>query len=298
MAKVKKAGLGRGLSALLGETEDFVTPGSEESAPASGEAVVRLSLDSIDPNAEQPRKRFNQTALEQLAASIKAVGVLQPILVHKNGARYSIIAGERRWRAARLAGLSEIPAIVRDMETTMRYEAALIENLQRDDLNPVEEAMAVKGLMEQCGYTQEAVAERIGKSRPAVANLLRLLNLPEEILAMLEEGRLSAGHARALVTIEDRLMQLRLANLAAAQGWSVRQMEKICAAQNAPKPEKKEKPERPAEFSQLENMARRAFGTKAEIDGDEKKGRLILRYYSQEDLQRIWDMLEAVLPQD
>lgn len=293
----KKAGLGRGLSALLGETETFVTPGSESAQTKDGE-VVRIAIDQIDPNENQPRKRFKQEALEQLAASIKAVGVLQPILVHKTEGRYSIIAGERRWRAARLAGLAEIPAIVRDMETTMRYEAALIENLQRDDLNPVEEAMGVKALMEQCGYTQEAVAERIGRSRPAVANLLRLLNLPEEILTMLEEGKLSAGHARALVTVEDRLMQLRLANLAAAQGWSVRQMEKICAAQNAPKPEKKPRPERPAEFSQLENMARRAFGTKAEIDGDEKKGRLILRYYSQEDLQRIWDMLESVVPED
>lgn len=295
----KKAGLGRGLSALLGETDDFVTPGTEEISPKADESVVRLSLDTIDPNADQPRKRFNQAALEQLAASIRSVGVLQPILVHKNGARYSIIAGERRWRAARIAGLTEIPAIVRDMETTLRYEAALIENLQRDDLNPVEEAMAVKGLMEQCGYTQEAVAERIGKSRPAVANLLRLLNLPEEILAMLEEGKLSAGHARALVTIEDRLMQLRLANLAIAQGWSVRQMEKICAAQNEPPTAPKRPiPERPAEFSQLENMARRAFGTKAELDGDEKRGKLILRYYSAEDLQRIWDMLASVAPED
>lgn len=294
----KKAGLGRGLSALLGETENFVTPGSEESTAKDGEAVVRLSIDSIDPNANQPRKRFRQDALEQLAASIRSVGVLQPILVHRNAGRYTIIAGERRWRAARMAGLSEIPAIVRDMETTMRYEAALIENLQRDDLNPVEEAMAVRGLMEQCGYTQEAVAERIGRSRPAVANLLRLLNLPEEVLSLLEEGKLSAGHARALVTVSDRLMQLRLANLAVAQGWSVRQMEKICAAQNEPKSAPRPAPQRPAEFAQLESMARRAFGTKCEIEGDEKKGRLILRYYSQEDLQRIWDMLETVAPQD
>jgi len=294
----KKAGLGRGLSALLGETEDFVTPGDEGAANKGEEAVVQLSIDQIDPNENQPRKRFNQEALEQLAASIKAVGVLQPILVHKNGSRYSIIAGERRWRAARMAGLDAIPAIVRDMEITLRYEAALIENLQRDDLNPVEEAMGVRALMEQCGYTQEAAAERIGKSRPAVANLLRLLNLPKEILDMLEEGRLSAGHARALVTVNDRLAQIRLANLAAAQGWSVRQMEKICADQNGQKEPPKPKKERPAEFSQLENMARRAFGTKAEIDGDEKKGRLILRYYSQEDLQRIWDMLESVVPED
>ncbi|MDO4739170.1 MAG: ParB/RepB/Spo0J family partition protein [Eubacteriales bacterium] len=292
----KKAGLGRGLSALLGETENFVAPGDET---AAGERVERLSIESIDPNADQPRKLFDQEALEQLAASIRSVGVLQPILVQKNEGRYSIIAGERRWRAARMAGLSEIPAIVRDMQKSERFEAALIENLQRDDLNPVEEARGVRALMEQCGYTQEAVAERLGKSRPAVANLLRLLGLPEEILNMLAEGRLSAGHARALAGLNDRLAQIRLANLAAAQGWSVRQMEKICAAQNAPeeKPAKPERP-RPAEFSQLENMARRAFGTKAELDGDEKKGRLILRYYSQEDLQRIWDMLASITPEE
>lgn len=294
----KKAGLGRGLSALLGDNENFTTPGSDDGSARTGERVVLLSIDTIDPNPDQPRKRFRQDALEQLAASIRSVGVLQPILVHKTGERYAIIAGERRWRAARIAGLSEIPAIVRDMQTTQRYEAALIENLQRDDLNPVEEAMAVRGLMEQCGYTQEAVAERLGKSRPAVANLLRLLSLPDEILSMLEDGRLSAGHARALVTVSDRLMQQRLANLAAAQGWSVRQMEKICAEQNGAKPQPRPKADRPAEFSQLESMARRAFGTKCEIDGDEKKGKLILRYYSQEDLQRIWDMLETVAPVD
>lgn len=293
----KKAGLGRGLSALLGESKSFVAPGGEAQSD-QGEVVVRIPIDSIDPNANQPRRRFNQEALEQLASSIKNVGVLQPILVHAVGARYSIIAGERRWRAARLAGLSEIPAIVRDMETTMRFEAALIENLQRDDLNPVEEAMAVRGLMEQCGYTQEAVAERIGRSRPAVTNLLRLLNLPEPILAMLEDGKLSAGHARALVTLGDSAAQLRLANLAAEQGWSVRQMEKACAAQNAPKPDPKPRIERPAEFSRLESMARRAFGTKAELEGDEKRGRLILRYYSPEDLQRIWDLLETVAPDE
>lgn len=294
----KKAGLGRGLSALLGDNENFTTPGSDDGSARTGERVVLLSIDTIDPNPDQPRKRFRQDALEQLAASIRSVGVLQPILVHKTGERYAIIAGERRWRAARIAGLSEIPAIVRDMQTTQRYEAALIENLQRDDLNPVEEAMAVRGLMEQCGYTQEAVAERLGKSRPAVANLLRLLSLPDEILSMLEDGRLSAGHARALVTVSDRLMQQRLANLAAAQGWSVRQMEKICAEQNGAKQQPRPKADRPAEFSQLESMARRAFGTKCEIDGDEKKGKLILRYYSQEDLQRIWDMLETVAPVD
>ena len=288
---VKKTGLGRGLSALLGDTENLLSE-----ADKTAEAVVSLPLDQIDPNADQPRKRFDTDALAQLAASIRSVGVLQPVLVHKNGERYTIIAGERRWRAARMAGLTEIPAIVRDLERTARYEAALIENLQRDDLNPVEEAMGVRNLMEQCGYTQEAAAERIGRSRPAVANLLRLLNLPDGILDMLRDGRLSAGHGRALAALEDEKAQLRLAETAAEQGWSVRQMEKACAAITAVKPEKKPQPPRAPELGELEHMARQAFGTKAELEGDETRGRLVLRYYSAEDLQRIWDLLERLQP--
>ena len=290
---VKKTGLGRGLSALLGDTENLLAE-----AEKNGEAVVRLPLDRIDPNADQPRKRFDSEALAQLAASIRAVGVLQPVLVYQNGDRYTIIAGERRWRAARMAGLKEIPAIVRDLERAARYEAALIENLQRDDLNPVEEAMGVRSLMEQCGYTQEAAAGRIGRSRPAVANLLRLLNLPEPILNMLRDGRLSAGHGRALAALEDEKAQLRLARTAVEQGWSVRQMEKACAAFAAVKPVRRPAPPRASELGELERMARQAFGTKAELEGDETKGRLILRYYSAEDLQRIWEMLERIQPGD
>ena len=293
MAK-SKGGLGRGLDALLGGLPDEVEKsnpliGHEE--PAGGDRVVSLRLSDIDPNRDQPRKRFSEEALQELADSIRAVGVIQPILVYPSGKRYVIIAGERRWRAARLAGLSEIPAIVRDWNEVRRLEAALIENLQRDDLNPVEEAMGISRLMEQCGLTQEAAAERLGRSRPAVANLLRLLTLPEPVLAMLREGTLSAGHARALVTV-DRDAQLRLSQLAAAQGWSVRQLERICQQQNErKKPEKKSEPRDP-EFKRLERMACDVFGTRAELSGDEKKGRLIVHYQTADDLQRIWDLLE------
>ena len=296
MAKARN-GLGRGLDALLGGLPDEVetaNPLMSQAQAEAGDAVVSLKLNDIDPNRDQPRRRFSEEALEELAASIRAVGVIQPILVYKSGRRYTIIAGERRWRAARLAGLNEIPAIVRDWDEVKRLEAALIENLQRDDLNPVEEAMGVKGLMEQCGLTQEATAERLGKSRPAVANLLRLLTLPDPILDMLREGALSAGHARALVALPAS-EQLRLAQLAVAEGWSVRQLEKICAQQAAgKKPEKKPEPPRDPEFKRLERMARDVFGTKAELTGNETHGKLIVHYQTADDLQRICDLLEIM----
>ncbi len=298
----KRQGLGRGLDALLGGIVEETAPVVEKAAAVpekaaerepAGDVVAMLRLSDIDPNRDQPRRQFEETALQELADSIRTVGVIQPILVSRTGERYTIIAGERRWRASRLAGLNEIPAIIRDWDEIRRLEAALVENLQRDDLNPVEEAMGVQRLMEQCGLTQEQTAERLGKSRPAVANLLRLLTLPESILNMLKDGRLSAGHGRALVTLPKDL-QLRLAQLAAAQGWSVRQLERICAQQNAEKkPEKVVRPRDP-EFKRLERMARDVFGTRAELTGDDQKGKLVVHYQTADDLQRIWDLLEFI----
>jgi len=239
MAKRVQRGLGRGLGALLGDVVDEAParePAQErpaeptaKRAPAAPVDEVRmLPIRLIDPNREQPRRSFDEEALKELAASIRAVGVIQPIIVQPNGERFTIIAGERRYRASRLADLTEIPAIVRDWDEQRRLEAALIENLQRDDLNPVEEAMGIRKLMDEAGLTQEKVSERLGKSRPAVANLLRLLTLPESVKQLLVEGKLSAGHARALVTVDPR-RQVQLANLAVQQGWSVRQLERICA---------------------------------------------------------------------
>ena len=189
----KSRGLGRGLDALIPTS---AMPVEEAMPPArhhDGESVIKLSLADIDPNREQPRKQFDVDGLEQLAASIRNVGVLQPIIVcATEGGRYRIIAGERRWRAARLAGLSTIPAIVRKMDAAHTREAALIENLQRDDLNPVEEAQAIRQLMDDFGATQEQIAERLGKSRPAIANSVRLLTLPDEVLAFVRDGKLTA----------------------------------------------------------------------------------------------------------
>ena len=283
MAAKMQRGLGRGLGALLGDAAQGAGEGAQDE-------VRLLKLTQIDPNRDQPRADFDESALQELAASIRAVGILQPILVRRTGERYQIIAGERRYRASRLAGLEDIPAIVRDWDEQKRLEAALVENLQRDDLNPVEEAVGVKRLMEAANLTQERVAERIGKSRPAVANLLRLLTLPEEVQKMLVDGRLTAGHARALVTVEPA-RQVQLANLTVQQGWSVRQLERICAQGARPAPKPKPRPDR--ELVQLEDMASRLFGTRAKIDGDRNRGRLVISYYSQDDLQRIWDVLDG-----
>ena len=294
MAKKIQRGLGRGLGALLGE--DVVAEAAQEAQaesqqPAgSVDAVRMLPIGQIDPNRDQPRRSFDEEGLKELAASIEAVGVLQPIIVAPSGERFTIIAGERRYRASRLAGLDEIPAIVRDWDSQKRLEAALIENLQRDDLNPVEEAMGVRQLMDEAGLTQEKAAERLGKSRPAVANLLRLLTLPDSVKQLLAEGKLSAGHARALVTVEPR-RQVQLANLTVQQGWSVRQLERICA-----QPVKEEVPKarkaRDAQIGELENMARELFGTRVRLAGTNDSGRITLFYYNSDDLQRIWDVLE------
>ena len=292
MAKKIQRGLGRGLGALLGDDVVAEAPlPAEAGQPQEPVDVVRmLPIGQIDPNRDQPRRSFDEEGLKELAASIEAVGVLQPIIVAPSGDRFTIIAGERRYRASRLAGLDEIPAIVRDWDSQRRLEAALIENLQRDDLNPVEEAMGVRQLMDEAGLTQEKAAERLGKSRPAVANLLRLLTLPESVKQLLAEGKLSAGHARALVTVDPR-RQVQLANLTVQQGWSVRQLERICA-----QPVKEEEPKarkvRDAQIGELENMARELFGTRVRLDGTNDSGRITLFYYNSDDLQRIWDVLE------
>lgn len=293
MAKKLQRGLGRGLGALLGdavEAEEAPQSQPQPETQHSADEVRLLPIHSIDPNREQPRRSFDEAALNDLAQSIRAVGVLQPIIVAPNGDRYTIIAGERRYRASRLAELTEIPAIIRDWDVQTRLEAALIENLQRDDLNPIEEAMGVRRLMDEAGLTQEMVAERLGKSRPAVANLLRLLTLPDMVRQMLIDGKLSAGHARALVTV-DRKRQIQLANLTVQQGWSVRQLERICA-QPVKEETKKPKPQRSAQFGQLETMARELFGTRVKLDGDENNGKITLYYYNADDLQRIWDVME------
>ena len=291
----KKMGLGRGLSAILPDVEEVVE--SVEAAPSAGtviapaDAVAMLPVGDIDPNRNQPRKKFDDDALLALADSIRHSGVISPILVARDGSRYTIIAGERRWRAARLANLDTIPAIVREWDDVKRQEAALIENIQRENLNAIEEAQGINTLMTECALTQEAVAERLGRSRSAVANLLRLLNLPKKIQAAVIDGAISAGHARVLAGIGDREQQANLFAKTLQFGWSVRQLEE--AAKKSP--EKKEKPRPaplPAEYEELSERLRHATGLKVTMEGTQQKGKIVLSYSGEEELQRLWDLLE------
>ena len=289
----KKMGLGRGLSAILPDVEEVVQSVGHQPPDLAvpTDAVIELPLGDIDPNRDQPRKKFDDEALAQLADSIRHSGVLSPILVARSGSRYTIIAGERRWRAARLAGMETIPAIVREWDEIKRQEAALIENIQRENLNPIEEAQGIYVLMNECALTQEAVAERLGRSRPAVANLLRLLSLPAAIQQAVIDGAISAGHARVLAGVADKKLQATLFAKTVQGGWSVRQLE--AAAKQATE-ERREKPKAaplPVEYEELRERLRSATGLKVSLSGTEHKGKITLEYGSQEELQRLWDML-------
>ena len=278
---MKKMGLGRGLDALL--------PEIEETEPEN--AVREIPIGDIDPNREQPRKRFDEESLRQLAASIQHSGVIQPIIVYPQGGRYVIVAGERRYRASRLAGLATIPAIVRSYDRVKQMEVALLENIQREDLNPVEEAQAIRRLMDECGLTQEAVSAQLGRSRPAVANLLRILSLPKGMQDKVISGELSAGHARVLAVVEDPQRRQRLFEQTLAAGWSVRQLEQ--AAQKAPEKKRRETP-LPVELSELEEDIRRALGVRATVSGTMKKGRVVLQYYSQDELEALYEAVQRL----
>lgn len=277
---MKRTGLGRGLDALLPQNDDFL------------DTTVRdIPIAEIDPNLSQPRKEFDKDALEQLADSIRQAGVLQPILVVENGTRYRIIAGERRFRAARLAGLESIPSIVRSFTEEQQLEAALIENLQREDLNPIEEAQAIRNLMQQCGYTQEEASKRLGKSRPAVANLLRLLSLPESIIAMVVAGELSAGHARVLAGISPESRQLELAHQCVLHDYNVRKLEEI--AQRLPSrtnPAPAAAAAQNAELKSLVDTVRETLGVKTALTGNERKGKIVLTYSSAQELEHIFEV--------
>ena len=278
----KNHGLGRGLDVLLPEA-DMTAAGGQE-----------IAIGDIDPNPDQPRRVFQEEAIAQLAQSIRDQGVLQPILVVPgDGGRYRIVAGERRWRAARMAGLETVPCVVRDLDIIQQMEIALIENLQREDLNPMEVAQGIRGLMQHCGYTQEEVANRLSKSRPAVANLLRLLTLPEEIAGMVREGALSAGHARVLAGLEGEEVQLALARQTLENGWSVRQLEAAAAAIREAKPTKPMPKPRtlPVELSELESRVRETLGIRATLTGNARKGKIVLQYYSRDELEHLSDLL-------
>ena len=279
MAK-KTHGLGRGLDSLFAGSEDW------------GTSIQEIPVGELDPNPDQPRRTFSEESIGQLADSIREQGVLQPLLVAPSGGgRYMIIAGERRFRAGRAAGLATLPCIVKDIDVIRQREIALIENLQREDLNPIEAARGVKALMDQCGYTQEKIGERLGKSRPAIANMIRLLQLPDEVSEMVKDGLLSAGHARVLIGIPDKETQLRLARKAVDEGLNVRQMEQL-AKTTAGKPKKKAAPKQlPAELGELQDKIRRKTGLKSTLTGSIKKGRIVLQYSTREELEHLNELL-------
>lgn len=291
-------GLGKGLSALFSETEEDYGKSLlfEETDDLKENGVKEIDIDKIFANPNQPRKVFEPNALNELADSIAKHGVIQPIIVNKSGDRYMIIAGERRFRASKIANLKSIPAIVKKYSERQIKEISLIENLQREDLNPIEAASAMRSLMDDYGLTQEELADRIGKSRPAIANTLRLLNLAPEVIKFVANGTLSSGHARTLVSVP-HLDQIKMAETVIKQGLSVRDCEKMVKDYFLP-PEEKEKKKAKLQLSnelkELIGDMQRVFGTKVNAIGNDTKGRIYIDYYTRDDLDRLSELLEIL----
>ena len=284
MAPKKKSGLGKGLDAL------FLDNSTDE-----GLKAVTLNINDIEPNREQPRKHFDEDALSELADSIETHGVIQPLLVRPlSDGGYQLIAGERRWRASRMAGLNEIPVVIREMSDSEAMELALVENLQREDLNPVEEAEGFRLLMENYNLTQDQAAQRVGKSRPAVANAVRLLALPDELLEKVKFGTLSPGHARTLLSLEDAQKMIKVAEEIIKRNLSVRDSEKLVKTLLSPKEEKKDKKKekRDPYFDECEIAIRDELGRKAQIHVSKgEKGTIEIEFFSKSDLQSIMEAL-------
>ena len=307
-----KKGLGKGLGAIFGE--DVVKENKEETekkAKAKAEAkaaeemdekgrILMLKLDLVQPNKEQPRKTFDEEKINELAESIKNYGVLQPLLVQKNDSFYEIIAGERRWRAAKAAGLKEIPAVLKEYSKQEAMEISLIENVQRADLNPIEEALGYKQLIDEFGLTQEEIAVRVAKSRTAITNTMRLLKLDEQIQNMLVQGVITSGHARALLSLEDTQMQLKAAKEILDKKLSVRETERLVKrlqkeASGEKKEEKKKDETLALIYQDLEDRMKSVMGTKVSIHNkDKNKGRIEIEYYSEAELERIVEMIESI----
>ncbi len=296
-------GLGKGFAALLADTQEDYNKFSFESLGEEGleikNSVIEIDIALIEANPNQPRKVFEPTALQELADSIALHGVIMPIVVNKKGEKYMIIAGERRWRASRLAGKKTVPAIVKDYTERQVKEISLIENLQREDLNPIEAANAMKQLMDEYNITQEDLAERIGKSRSAVANTLRLLTLEPEVIDLVSSGALSQGHARALITLPKN-EQVLIARKAVAKRMSVREVEQAVKDYYNPPEElrrqkkAKQEAQMSVELKDLIVRMQRSFGTKVSAIGNDRKGRIYIDYYTRDDLDRISELLEEL----
>ena len=295
MATAKKGGLGKGLEALFPSNVDIGSLSKDVSRETS-EKVIEMKLNEIEPDINQPRKVFDDEKLEELSESIKEHGVLQPIIVTKKDDYYQIIAGERRWRASKKAGLKTIPVIVRDYDAKKIREVSLIENLQRQDLNALDTAKAIKELMEEHQLTQEQLAKTLGKSRSTIANTLRILNLDERVQDMVQEGKLSEGHARTLASIESPQKQYKLAMDIINLDLSVREAENMAKEEKEEvkkKPTNKKKSKLEAIYKDLENRIKSALGTKVSLKPQTKsKGKIVIDYYNEEELERILEILE------
>ena len=276
----KMTGLGKGLDALFG-------PVPEEEQVKENDTLKNLKITEVEPNRDQPRKRFDQEALEELAQSIKEYGLIQPIVVSKKDGYYSIVAGERRWRASKIAGLTEIPAIIREDDERVNTEISLIENMQREDLNPYEKALGIRTLIDNYGLSQEIVAKKLGKSRSTIANWVRVLNLDEKVLEMVKEGKLSEGYCKALLMIEPE-KQYETAIQMLERNATVRQVEK-----KASKKETKEEQKRNhVLYKNIEDSFQHFFGSKVRLDPGKRRGKIIIEYTSNDDLERLLDLIK------
>ncbi|MEY8411966.1 ParB/RepB/Spo0J family partition protein [Lachnospiraceae bacterium 62-26] len=302
---VKKKGLGKGLDSLIPDNRGTKTVESEsqpksepESENNSGEQTMKINI--VEPNREQPRKKFEEDGLLELADSIRQFGILQPLLVRKRKDYYEIIAGERRWRAAKIAGLKEIPVIIKDYTEQEIVEIGLIENIQRENLNPIEEAMAFKRLLEEFNLKQDEVAERVSKSRAAVTNSMRLLKLNENVQQMIIDDMITTGHARALLAIDDKEQQYILANKIFDEKLSVRETEKLIKDIKNPKKSKEKKTvENAFIFKSFEDKMKEVIGTKVSIASKGNgKGKIEIEYYSDSELERVFDMIMSIRRED
>ena len=301
---VKRNGLGKGLDSLIpAKAENKVARADKETKPVpakedntSGTGEILLKINQVEPNRDQPRKEFDEDSLLELADSIKQFGVLQPLLVQKKKDYYEIIAGERRWRAAKLAGIKEVPVLIKDYTEQEIVEISLIENIQRENLNPIEEAMAYKRLLEEFNLKQDEVAERVSKSRTAVTNSMRLLKLSDRLQQMIVDDMISTGHARALLAIDDEEQQYLLANKIFDEKLSVRETEKLVKSlKNPKKPVKKEKIEHMFVYENLEERMKNIMGTKVSVNAKSNgKGKIEIEYYSEEELERIYDLIMTI----
>lgn len=302
---VKKSGLGKGLDSLIKDNSSakktaVANTSSENKVEEmkSGEQMMKINM--VEPNRDQPRKKFEEDALLELADSIKQFGVLQPLLVRKRKDYYEIIAGERRWRAAKMAGVKEVPVIIKDYTEQEIVEIGLIENIQRENLNPIEEAMAFKKLLEEFNLKQDEVAERVSKSRTAVTNSMRLLKLDERVQEMIVDDMISTGHARALLAIDDKEQQYDLANKIFDEKLSVRETEKLVKEiKNPKKPKMKKKVENEFVYTDLENRMKEVMGTKVNISSKGNgKGKIEIEYYSDDELERMFEMIMSIRKDD